>query len=182
MISRYSGVFALENIALSGYNRGMSDIENDKELTEPTTGTPSVSNTPLMWMHLTWLPPGFVPIIPLIIWGSICVRKPQAWTHLKNILNASFTFILFHTLSLFSFLWIAVALVSYGFIEGTVWWHPFGFHVHSPNPIPGMVYLAIYMSVLACVVISIIKVSIAAKKGKVLPYWWAIRFFRIVPR
>ena len=167
----------------------MSDIENDKELTEPTTGTPSVSNTPLMWMHLTWWPPGFVPLFSLVIWMVIRRKNPQAWIHFKNILNASFTFILFHTLSLFSFLWIAVALISYGFIEGEVWWMTFeehgspgGFSFYTPNPIPGMVYVAIYMSVFVCVLISTVIVGIAAKKGKVLPYWWAIRFFKIVPR
>jgi len=151
---------------------------NDEELIpEQTSSEPS--NTLLMWMHIMWLPT-IMPIVPLLIWGLICQRKPQAWKHLKNILNASFTFIIFHTVSLFSFIGILTALVSCGFIEGTVWWHPLGFNAYTPNPIPGILFLAIYMSVLVCVIISIVFVSIAARKGQVLPYWWAIRFFRII--
>jgi vacuolar-type H+-ATPase subunit I/STV1 len=158
----------------------MSDTEEqipDQIASEP-------SNTPLMWMHIAWLPT-IMPIVPLLIWGFICQRKPQAWKHMKNILNASFTFILFHTVSLFSFIGLMIAFISHGFIEGTVWWSTFeehghtGVSFHTPNPIPGILYLAIYMSVLVCAIISIVFVSAAARRGKILPYWWAIRFFKV---
>ena len=150
--------------------------DNEELIPEQTASEPS--NTPLMWMHITWLPT-IMPIVPLLVWGFICQRKPQAWKHLKNILNASFTFILFHTVSLFSFVGLMVALISFGFIEGKVWWHPLGVSYYSENPIPGIGFFAIYMSALVCVIVSIVFVSMAARKGQVLPYWWAIRFFRI---
>jgi len=146
--------------------------------------TAEPSNVPLMWMHLTWMPTGFLPIIPLIIWRVIGKKNPQAGTHCRNILNASFTFLLFHTLSIFTFLGALVALITFEVIEGEVWrmtpteHGTYGVYTYTPNPIPGILLMAIYMSALVCAIVSIVTVSIAARKGKVLPYWWAIRFFK----
>jgi len=155
--------------------------DNDELIPEQTASEPS--NAPLMWMHLTWLPTLF-PLIPLFIWRVIRKKNPQAGKHLKHIHNASFTFFIFHAISLFSFIGLLVALVSFGFIEGTVWWRTFeehghiGVSFHTPNPIPGLLFLAIYMSALVCAIVSIVFVSAAARKGKVLPYWWAFRFLK----
>jgi len=151
----------------------MLDMKNDEGLaSEQIAGR---SNTPLMWMHLTWLP-SFLPVVPYIIWKIVEKKNSQAGTHFRNILNASLTLVIFHALAVFSMVGMLFVLVSSGFIEGTVDWFPSGFVVHTPNPIPGILFFTVYMSVLVCVIVSIIKVSMAARKGKTLPYWWAIRF------
>ena len=159
----------------------MFNIKNDEEpAPERTAGMP---NVPLMWMHLTWLPV-FAPLVPFIIWRIIRKKNPQAGTHFRNILNASFTFILFHVLSIFTGVGILFFLVSFGFIEGTVWLTTFeehghaGGYVYTPNPTPMMLIFVVYMIAFVCVIVSIRSVSIAAREGKVLPYWWAIRFFK----
>ena len=136
------------------------------------------SNTPLVWMHLTWLP-SFLPVVPYIIWKVVEKKNSQAGTHFRNILNASLTFVIFHALAVVSMVGMMFFLVSFGFIEGTIDWFSTGFNVHTLNPIPGILFFTIYLSVFVCVIVSIIKVSIATRKGKTLPYWWAIRFFKV---
>ena len=44
---------------------------------------------------------------------------------------------------------------------------------------PLALILILLLFILPCV--SWIRVVIAAGKGEVLPYWWAIRFFRVDP-
>ena len=152
-------------------------MKNDEELvSEPVAGC---SNTPLMWMHLTWLPT-FIPVVPYYIWKAIKKKNPQAETHFRNIINASLTFVIFHALAIFSMIGMMFFLVTFGFIEGTIVYGPGAVSVHIPNPIPGILFFAVYMSVFVCVIVSVVTVSKAARKGEVLPYWWAIRFRRAV--
>ena len=150
--------------------------DNEELIPEQTASEPS--NAPLMWMHLTWLPT-FFPVVPLFIWRVIRKKNPHAEKHYKNILNASFTFFLFHTLSVFTIVCMNVALISFDFIEGEVWWSFGGVSYQTDNPIPTSLFVVIYISVFFYVLVSTITVGVAARKGQCLPYWWGIRFFRI---
>jgi hypothetical protein len=100
--------------------------------------------------------------------------------HFRNILNASLTLVIFHCVSLFFFTGFVFALISFGIIEGEIYGEGAGGGWYTPNPIPGIVYLAIYMCVLLYIFVSTIIVGMAARKGKIVLYRGAIRFFKIV--
>jgi len=133
-------------------------------------GSPSTS---IMWMHISWLPCG---LVAFIIWLVVKHKHPQANTHGKNILNAFFTFFLIYFASLFFYLFIMVALISFGFVAGEVHWDIASVSFTHPNPLPFFIMFAWLLCMFICIIASSVSVGLAAKRGEVLPYWWAIRF------
>ena len=137
-------------------------------------GTPS---TALMWMHITWLP--LSGLVSIIIWFLMKDKHPQVRIHAKNILNAFYTFFLFYCLSLFFYVGIFIAMIAFGIIDGKIYWGPMSVHGYSPNPLPFLVFFAYILCMIVFIVASSITVGKAARKGRVVPYWWTIRFYKI---
>gem|GEM_PF-7016710 len=56
--------------------------------------------------------------------------------------------------------------VKYGwYIDFLKWFHP--------------LYAFVFFAVAVCIFVSTWRVANIAKRGGVLPYWWAIRFFKV---
>ena len=117
----------------------------------------------LMWMHWTWLPFWIIAVI-IWLWLFIQSKHPQVSVHGKNILNAFISFFLYcFCLNLFTF----VTLVTFG-LQAEHY----------------LVAVGVYICVISVpclwiyVLVSSVIVGLAARKGKILSYWWAIRFFK----
>ena len=134
--------------------------------------------TALMWMHITWLPFIPLPLHTYIIWRYLKNKHPQANAHGKNILNALLTFLLIHFVSLFSFIGIGLALITFGFVEGEIYWTPTSVHFHYQSVVLSLFFITWFLCLFIGAITSTITVGLAARRGKVFPYWWAIRFFK----
>jgi uncharacterized Tic20 family protein len=122
-----------------------------------------------MLMHLTlpYLP--VMLVILLFVW--FVTKHSQAIAHGKNILNAYIT--------------LVIVILAISPVMQVLVYHP-DIQIQTGFAIPEFVLitLSIIMGVLGCIFsfaffYSVILVAIAARKGKVLPYFWAIRFFKI---
>jgi hypothetical protein len=137
-------------------------------------GTPSVA---LMWMHWTWFP---CWPVAFVIWCNIKNKHPQARVHAQNINNAFVSFglllVLITAVIGFSpiFLWVLTLIAAAVFGKFNS-----GFNVGNlPDPVPffSIIEPAIvlwFLIWIVCLVVNSISVGLAAKKGKVVPYWWA---------
>jgi uncharacterized Tic20 family protein len=142
----------------------MSTTPQDEDV-QPGNRT---SNVALMWMHLTWW---CVQPAAIIIWFVIKNKHPQATVHGKNILNAFIT----EQIAVFAVMPILAVMVYHVDIQMLT-----GYTI----PEFVLITLSVILSMIVCaywfiLVYSLIYVVIATRKGKILPYFWAIRFFKI---
>ena len=136
-------------------------MKDDKQFTPEQTeisleGTPSVA---LMWMHLTWF--SFWPVA-LIIWFVMRNKHQQASTHGKHIINAAITYQIWC---------IAIApivcFVYFSFVDVPIASVIMFFSLMCFGCIFNFIFF--YPAILS---------ALAARKGKCIPYWYAIRFFQ----
>jgi len=138
-------------------------------LDSTSTGTPSTGS---LWMH--WAFP-FIPILSLIIWTVIRNNDPHANTHGKHILNA-FCSLFIRRIVLGIVLIgnsIAVGIIINEFVGAD--------DEFVPMLISGIISLlllvyAIFVEIRA--IVSAIKIGTAAGNGEVVPYKWAMCFFK----
>jgi uncharacterized Tic20 family protein len=147
----------------------MTDTSDDKGFT-PESG---VSYHPLMLIHWAWLLSPLIPIVgpvtlifplvPFFVWNGAKNKYPQAIIHLKNVLNAHFTLMI-----LVVCIWLISRLLGIAPLP-------------SPDNDEFIIMGFIWSVVLLILIHSVWCVAAVAERGRVLPYWWAIRFFKIEP-
>jgi len=128
----------------------------------------SYSNTGPVWMYLTSI---VNLIITLIIWVVIKDKHPLANIHGKNILNAFFSMIIYNTAVQIAF--VVFLAVTIALVDG-----------NAPlivSIFPGVICVAFGVAVIWLpirYIVYAIRAAIAAGRGEVFTYDWAIRFFK----
>ena len=116
-------------------------MTDDKQTIPAQTDVPTEAKIPsaalLMWMHWTWQPFWIIAVI-IWLWLFIQSKHPQVSVHGKNILNAFISFFLYFFCLLYFNLFALVTLVTFGLIDGHVYWQAehygvaVGVHTDSP--------------------------------------------------